>query len=153
MECVSGMVYEQRCMLLYFICSLCIAVLNILLDHHCHCKDIFLCPHPGDTGYGVFISDFNSAPQVDRGRKKLKMPKPHCQPVKYSVHGILGYQSPEVGERKASIEYVVQFLYKHIIVLRYGYHSLHGSYMVGCVRAFVIYDMPSVCEDVALILQ
>ena len=74
------------------------AVQNILVDHHCQCRDIFLCPHDGDTGYGVFISDFDSALQVDRGREKLERSKRHGQPIAYSVHGTPGYCSPEVSE-------------------------------------------------------
>ena len=85
---------EQRLLHLSF----CIAVQNILVDRHCQCRDIFQCPHYGDTGYGVFISDFDSALRVDRGREKLEWSKFHRQPIKYSVHGTPGYRPPEVGE-------------------------------------------------------
>ena len=78
--------------------SFCTAVQNILVDRHCQCKDIFPCPHEGDSGYGVFISDFDSALQVDRGREKLERSKLHGHPIKYSVHGTPGYRPPEVGE-------------------------------------------------------
>ena len=78
--------------------SFCIAVQNILVHRHCQCKDIFLCPHEGDSGYGVFISDFDSALQVDRGREKLERSNLHGRPIKYSVHGTPGYRPPEVGE-------------------------------------------------------
>ena len=73
------------------------AVQNILVDHHCKCKDIFLCRHKGDRRYGVFISDFDSALQVDRGREKLERSELHDHPIKYSVHGTPGYQPPEVS--------------------------------------------------------
>ena len=71
-----------------------------MVDRHCQCKDLFLCPHYGESGYGVFISDFDSALRVDRGREKLERSKLHCHPIKYSVHGTPGYRPPEVGERR-----------------------------------------------------
>ena len=74
------------------------AVQNILVDHRCQCRDIFLCPHEGDSGYGVFISDFDSALQVNRGREKLERSKRRGHPVKYRLHGTPGYRPPEVGE-------------------------------------------------------
>ena len=76
----------------------CSAVQNILVNRHCQCRDIFLCPHDGDSGYGVLISDFDSALQVERGREKLERTKLHGRPIKYSVHGTAGYRPPEVGE-------------------------------------------------------
>ena len=100
--CLSGMDCVQRCVRLYLVSHLCIAVQNILVDRHCQCTDIFQCPHYGDTGYGVLISDFDSALRVDRGREKLERSKLHGQPIKYSVHGTPGYRPPEVGEREAS---------------------------------------------------
>ena len=84
----------KRCLLLSFPT----AVQSILVDRHCQCRDIFLCPHDGDSGYGVFISDFDSALQVDRGRERLERTKLHGRPIKYSVHGTVGYRPPEVGE-------------------------------------------------------
>ena len=81
-----------------FFFSFCIAVQNILVNRQCQCRDIFLCPHEGDSGYGVFISDFDSALQVDRGREKLERSNLHGRPIKYSVHGTPGYRPPEVGE-------------------------------------------------------
>ena len=86
----------------YFISPFCIAVQNILVDRHCQCRDIFQCPHYGDTGYGVFISDFDSALRVDRGREKLERSKLQGQPIEYSVHGTPGYRPPEVGEGRVS---------------------------------------------------
>ena len=77
---------------------LCTVVQNILVDRHCQCRDVFLCPHDGDSGYGVFISDFDSAQQVDRGREKLERTKRYSHPITYSVHGTVGYRPPEVGE-------------------------------------------------------
>ena len=77
---------------------LCTAVQNILVNRHCQCRDIFLCPHDGDSGYGVFISDFDSALQVERGREKLERTKLHGRPIKYRVYGTDGYRPPEVGE-------------------------------------------------------
>ena len=101
---MSGKGYVQRCVLLflYFVSPFCIAVQNILVDCHCQCRDIFLCPHYGDTGYGVFISNFDSALRVDRGREKLERSKLYSQPIKYSVHSTPGYRPPEVGEEKVS---------------------------------------------------
>ena len=81
-----------------FVFADCLLVQNILVDHHCQCKDLFLCPHYGESGYGVFISDFGSAQQVDRGRGKLERVKLHGQPIKYSVCGTPGYQPPEVSD-------------------------------------------------------
>ena len=37
------------------------SVQNILIDCHCNCKDIFQCPHEEDSGYRVYLSDFDSA--------------------------------------------------------------------------------------------
>ena len=73
----------------------CTAVQNILVDRHCRCEDIFLCPHSGDRRYGVLISDFDSALRVKKGREKLQMAS---HPIKYRVHGTAGYRPPEVGE-------------------------------------------------------
>ena len=50
----------------------------------------------------MFISDFDSALRVDRGREKLERSKLHGQPIKYSVHGTPGYRPPEVGEGRVS---------------------------------------------------
>ena len=87
---------EEMCLVFPY----CIAVQNILVDRHCQCKDLFLCQHYGESGYGVFISDFDSTLRVDRGREKLERSKLHHHPIKYSVHGTLGYRPPEVGERR-----------------------------------------------------
>ena len=76
----------------------CTTVQNILVNRRCQCSDIFLCPHEGDSGYDVFISDFDSALQVDRGWEKLERTKLHGHPIKYSVHGTGGFRPPEVGE-------------------------------------------------------
>ena len=76
----------------------CTAVQNILVDRHCKCEDIFLCPHEGDSGYSVLISDFDSALHVDRGRERLERSKHCCRPIKYSLHGTAGFRPPEVGE-------------------------------------------------------
>ena len=91
-----------QCMLLclYLDCDLSwLAVQNILVDRHCQCRDIFLCSHRGDTGYGVLISDFGSAQRVDRVRQKLNQLEACHRPIKYSVYGTPGYRPPEVGER------------------------------------------------------
>ena len=74
----------------------CTAVQNIVVNRHCQCEDIFLCPHDGDSGYGVFISDFDGAWQVERGRKKLERTKLHGRPTKYCVYGTVDYRPPEV---------------------------------------------------------
>ena len=74
------------------------AVQNILVDCHCQCRDIFLCPRDGDRGYGVLISDFDSVLRVERGREKLVRTKLRGRPIKYSVHGTPGYRPPEVGK-------------------------------------------------------
>ena len=67
---------------------------------HYQCRDIFLCPHDSGSGYGVLISDFDSALQVERGREKLERTKLHGRPIKYSVHGTAGYRPPEVTEER-----------------------------------------------------
>ena len=77
---------------------LCTAVQNILVDRHCQCRDIFLCPHDGDSGYGVLISDFDSALQVEKFREKLERTNLLGHHITYSVHGTDGYRPPEVGE-------------------------------------------------------
>ena len=94
----------------HYVCCLltdCLVVQNILVDRQCQCReaqeevptrDLFLCPHYDDSGYGVFISDFDSALQVDRGQEKLKRSKLYCHPIKYSVHGTPGCRPPEVIE-------------------------------------------------------
>ena len=94
----------MECVPIHVLClfSVCTAVQNILVDRRCQCRDIFLCPHEGDNGYSVLISDFDSVLQVDRGQEKLERLKQHGRPIKYSVHGTPGYRPPEVGVGRVS---------------------------------------------------
>ena len=72
-------------------------VQNILVDVHCNCEDIFQCPHEGESGYRVYISDFDSVLDVERTRKRLEKRSEMRLPVRYSVHGTPGYRPPEVS--------------------------------------------------------
>ena len=40
---------------------------NILIDIVCNCEDIFQCPHEGESGYRVYISDFDKAAHIGEG--------------------------------------------------------------------------------------
>ena len=42
-------------------------VQNILVDVRCNCVNIFKCPHEGDSGYRVYISDFDQAVHIGEG--------------------------------------------------------------------------------------
>ena len=72
-------------------------VQNILVDVRCNCKDIFQCPHEGDSGYRVYISDFDSVLDVERTRKRLERRSEMRLSVRYGVHGTPGYRPPEVS--------------------------------------------------------
>ena len=70
---------------------------NILIDIVCNCEDIFQCPHEGESGYRVYISDFDSAMDVERTRRRLEERGRKRYPLRYSVHGTPGYRPPEVS--------------------------------------------------------
>lgn len=103
--------HTEMCTSLLHLYPFCIAVQNILADCHCQCRDIFLCPHHGDSGYCEFISDFDSALQVDRGREKLQI-EVKAEPATHQVYrvlGTLGYQPPEVGKLGEGVNYGAPF--------------------------------------------
>ena len=102
---------------------------NILIDRHCQCRDIFLCPHDVDSGYGVLISDFDSVLQVERGREKLERTKLHGCPIKYSVHGTAGYRPPEVGEGMCDVMLcdIVLYYSESFCVARFLHYDQWGN--------------------------
>ena len=115
-----------------FFFAACTAVENILVNRSCQCRDIFLCPHEGDSGYSVLISDFDSALQVDRGREKLEKSNLYGRPIKYSVHGTPGYRPPEVGERRDSNPIQSSVLYECNVLCSVCYAAMALALQLTC---------------------
>ena len=114
-------------------------VQNILVDVRCNCEDIFQCPHEGDSGYRVYISDFDQAVHIDEGGA-----------TEWDDMSSFGLLLMEIfGITKVDEVCVVVVVLVHVYISPVLLSSQCTAVERECVGLEGLYDVVSACHEVS----